>query len=79
MKISVYGTGCKTCKLLHQRVLLVVKENNLNAEVFYETDVMNIAKRGILQTPALEVNNKIVHTGKVPKIKDLYNLIINNL
>lgn len=79
MKIVVYGTGCKTCKLLHERVLLIIKENYIDAEVLYETDINNIVKKGLLQTPALEVNNKIVLTGRVPKIKDLQSLILKNL
>lgn len=79
MKIIVYGTGCKTCKLLHKRVLQVVEDNNIDAEVIYETSMNNIIKRGIMQTPALEVNNKIIHNGKVPKIKDLQELILKNI
>jgi small redox-active disulfide protein 2 len=78
MKLTIYGSGCKTCKLLFERVSKIIKENNITAEIIYETNLNNIINRGIIQTPALEIDEKIVLSGRVPKEKDILNLILNN-
>lgn len=71
MKITVYGTGCKSCKALHESVLKVVKDNAIAAEVVYENDLRTIIGKGIMQLPALEVDGKIKLAGRVPKEKEL--------
>lgn len=71
MKIVVYGTGCKTCHALHDGVLRVVKENGIDAEVIYESDIKKIFAKGLMQMPALEVDGNIKFVGKVPKDKEL--------
>lgn len=71
MKIVVYGTGCKSCHTLHENVLKAVKDNAINADVVYETDLKTIINKGIMQMPALEVDGKIKCAGKVPKEKEL--------
>ncbi len=71
MKVVVYGTGCKSCHALHESVLKVVKDNAINAEVVYETNLNTIIGKGIMQMPALEVDGKIRCMGRVPKGKEL--------
>ena len=71
MKIVVYGTGCKSCKALHENVLETVKKHGIDAEVVYETDLKTIMAKGIMQMPALEVDDKMKCMGRVPKEKEL--------
>ena len=71
MKVVVYGTGCKSCHALHESVLKVVKDNAINAEVVYETNLNTIIGKGIMQMPALEVDGKIKFMGRVQKGKEL--------
>jgi small redox-active disulfide protein 2 len=71
MKVIVYGTGCKTCHALHDSVLKVVKDHEIDAEVIYETDIKKIIAKGIMQMPALEVDGKMKCMGRVPKEKEL--------
>lgn len=71
MKIVVYGTGCKSCHALHERVLETVKKHGIDAEVFYETDLKSIISKGIMQMPALEVDGRMKCMGRVPKEKEL--------
>lgn len=75
MKIVVYGSGCKNCKLLYSRVLKVVEDNNIEAEVVYETDFNVIAKKGFIQMPVVEVNDKVVIAGRIPKESDILSYI----
>lgn len=60
MKISVLGSGCATCKKLHESVLKIVKDENLNAEVEYSTDVTKIVELGLMHSPVLVVDGKPV-------------------
>lgn len=71
MKIVVYGSGCKSCHMLHESVLKVVKDNAIDAEVIYENDLSIIVGKGIMQMPALEVDGKIICKGRIPKEKEL--------
>ena len=63
--VVVYGSGCKKCKQLHVSAEAAVKQAGLSVEVEYVTDIMAIAAAGIMSTPALSINGRIVSTGKV--------------
>jgi small redox-active disulfide protein 2 len=56
MKIEVLGFGCPTCKKLHETVLKIVKEEKINAEVEYSSEVQRLAELGIMRTPALVID-----------------------
>jgi len=71
MKITIYGSGCKSCHTLYENVLEVVKKHAIDAEVVYETDLKKIIARGIMQMPGLEVDGKMKCVGRVPKEKEL--------
>lgn len=75
MKIVVYGSGCKSCELLHRRVLSVVREQNLEADVDYIKDLAAIISKGIMQLPALEIDGKLVVSGRVPKENEIAKLL----
>ena len=74
MQIQVLGSGCASCKKLHEITTDIVKELKLDTKVDYITDVSKIVEMGIMQSPVLAVNGKPVMVGFVPnkeKIKDL--------
>ena len=58
MKISVIGSGCSTCKRLHEAVIKVVKEDNIGAEVEYSTDITRIVEMGLMRSPVLAVDGQ---------------------
>lgn len=65
MKIQVLGSGCTNCKKLLENVELAVSETKANAEVEYVTDLKRIASSGLMRTPGLIFDNKIVAYGRV--------------
>lgn len=75
MEIKVLGTGCKNCKKLLDNVNKCVEELNVEANVIYVTDLLEIAKTGLLRTPGLMINEKIVSFGKVLNVDELKSLI----
>lgn len=78
MKITVLGSGCSNCKRLLESVTLAVKELKLNVEIVYQTDMIEIAKTGIMHTPGLMIDEKIVSSGKV-LTKDQVILLLKNI
>jgi small redox-active disulfide protein 2 len=65
MNIKIYGTGCPKCKTLAANVVAALAKDGLAAEVEKVTDIDAIVARGILSTPALEINGEIVASGRV--------------
>lgn len=60
MKISVLGSGCATCKKLHEMVELIVKNEKIDAEVEYSNDVQRIIELGLMHSPVLLIDGKPV-------------------
>lgn len=71
MNIKVYGMGCKNCETVLENVKQVVAEKNLDATIDYITELQEILAAGIMATPALEVDGKVVSKGKVLKTAEI--------
>jgi small redox-active disulfide protein 2 len=66
LTIRVLGQGCANCRALTDLVRQVLTEKNLPADLDHITDIREIARYGVMGTPALVINGKIVSAGKVP-------------
>jgi small redox-active disulfide protein 2 len=66
LTIRVLGQGCANCRALTQRILEILSELNLPADFEHVTDIKEIARYGILQSPALIMNGQVVARGTVP-------------
>lgn len=75
IKIEVLGTGCKKCQQLEANAKAAIAALNLKAEILHITDPIEIAKRGVLSTPALAVNGKIVSKGKLITSAEIESLL----
>jgi small redox-active disulfide protein 2 len=71
MDIFVLGPGCMNCITLEKRVRTAVKELELDAEIFKISDYAKIAEYGVMKTPALVVDEKVIFYGKVPSVEEL--------
>lgn len=74
MKIKVLGTGCASCKALHETVNQAVAELNLAAEVVKEEDLLKIMSYNVMAMPALVIDEKVVSSGKklsLAQVKEL--------
>lgn len=65
IKVEVLGTGCKKCQQLEANAKEAIASLKLDAEVLHITEPMKIAEKGVMKTPALAVNDKLVSQGKV--------------
>ncbi len=75
MEIKVMGGGCANCKRLLATVEKAVSELGIDAKILYITDFEKIMEAGLLRTPGLLINEKIVVSGRVPDIDEVKKLI----
>lgn len=75
MIIKVLGGGCCKCENLLEAVKEAVAEKGGDAEIEYITDMARIMEYGIMSTPALMIDNKVVSMGRVLKAKEVLRLI----
>lgn len=75
MEIKVLGTGCAKCKTLEKQTLQAVEELGISADVIKVEDIVEIMNFGVMTTPALVVNGKVVVKGKVPSVADIKALL----
>ncbi len=75
IKIEVLGTGCKKCQQLEANAKDAIAALNLEAEILHITDPIEIAKRGVMSTPALTINGKVVSKGKVTASAEIQTLL----
>lgn len=72
MKITVLGTGCcSACGELYGIMQRKVKELGIEATVTKSDDIMEIAAAGVMSTPAVVIDGKVVHSGGLPKESDI--------
>lgn len=71
MLLEILGTGCAKCKLLHEAVLKAVTETGIHAEVRKVEDIARIMECGVMSTPALVKDGKVLVAGKIPSAKEI--------
>jgi len=71
MKIEILGPGCPKCKALFQNTEKAMKDLNLQTEIVKVEDIEKIIKAGIMLTPALVVDGKVVSTGKILSVDEI--------
>ncbi|MHB8094953.1 MAG: thioredoxin family protein [Candidatus Aminicenantales bacterium] len=71
MEIKVLGTGCPKCKELEKRTVNALAELGLTADVEKVTDIRKIMEYGILTTPGLVINGRVVSSGRIPRPEEI--------
>jgi small redox-active disulfide protein 2 len=75
MKIKILGPGCPNCKTLDKITREVVEKNGINATITKVEDIMEIMKYGVMSTPALVIDEKVVVKGRVPSSDEIKQLL----
>ncbi|HEX5276718.1 MAG TPA: thioredoxin family protein [Fluviicoccus sp.] len=65
MIIKILGSGCSKCQALTENTRKALAEAGREAEILKVTDFAEIAAHGVMSTPALVVDGKVVSAGKV--------------
>jgi small redox-active disulfide protein 2 len=64
--VEVLGHGCQKCQYLEQLVRDVAAGEGLEADVRHVTDEAEIVSRGVMSTPGLAVDGRVVSMGRIP-------------
>ena len=75
MKIKVLGSGCSKCEALLAVTIEAVQHLGIDAEIEYVTDFAQIARYGVMSTPALVVDEKVVSAGRVLKASQIESFL----
>jgi small redox-active disulfide protein 2 len=75
MKIEILGPGCPRCRETEKRVINVLAKTNKNADVSHVTDLKEIAKRGVMFTPAVAIDGTVKVAGKIPSEDEIQKLL----
>ena len=75
MTIQIYGTGCPNCKKLEQLARNAVDELGIKAEFEKVKEINDIVAAGIMRTPGLGINGKVVSQGRVPNIEEIKKML----
>ncbi len=70
-KIEVLGPGCDNCRRLEAVAREAVQLAGIEAEIVKITDYARIAAYGVLSTPGLVIDGKVVSTGRIPSAGDI--------
>jgi small redox-active disulfide protein 2 len=75
MEIKVLGTGCNNCKKTKAVVGEAIQELGIAATLTEVQDIPSIMAYGVMSTPAIVIDEKVVSTGKVPAKSQVIQMI----
>lgn len=75
MKIQVLGTGCPKCRQMAEVATAAAEELGIEFEMVKVTDINEIMAFGVMMTPGLAVDGKVLVSGKVPSKDELKALL----
>ncbi len=75
MKIEVLGTGCSKCKALEEAAKQAVAKSGKFVQIEKVEDIQKIMEYGVMSTPALVIDGKVLSTGKVLNVDAIVELI----
>ena len=75
MKVQILGIGCARCNELERNARNALAELDIAAEVEHVTDLKRFASMGVLMTPGLVIDGKVVSQGKVQGGEELRALL----
>lgn len=73
--VKVLGSGCAKCNQLETNVKMALEQLGMDTAIEHVTDFSQIAAYGVMSTPALVVDGKVVAYGKVLKVDEAVKLL----
>ena len=64
--IKVLGTGCRNCEITANVITQAAREAGVEIELEKVTDIAEIMAYGVMSTPGVVVDGKLVHAGGIP-------------
>ena len=64
--IKVLGSGCRNCEITANVIAAAAKQAQVDIELEKVTDIAEIMAYGVMSTPGVIINGKVVHSGGIP-------------
>ena len=75
MKIDILGTGCPKCEQLAINARAALDALGIEADIIKVTDIVEIADRGAMMTPALSIDGEIRLVGTASDVEEIKELL----
>jgi len=76
MEIKVLGPGCANCKRLYAEAEKAVAQSGQPATITKVEAMEDIVAHGILRTPGLVIDGKVVASGRIPSAAEIVTMIM---
>jgi small redox-active disulfide protein 2 len=73
--VKVLGSGCQRCNQLEAATKAALEQLGMDTEIEHVTDFAKIASYGVMSTPALVIDGKVVSYGKVLKTEEVVQIL----
>lgn len=73
--VKVLGSGCSKCNALEENTKAALEQLKMDTTIDHVTDFSQIASYGVMSTPALVVDGKVVSYGKVLKTEEVVKIL----
>lgn len=74
-KIEILGPGCTRCRETHRVVQHVVEQAGLQVEVVKDESIERMVELGLMATPGVAVDGKVVVSGRIPRAEELRQIL----
>lgn len=71
MKIEILGPGCWRCNAVYGNVRKAVTELKIRPEIVHIRDLSKIADYGVMTTPGLVIDGKVMSSGRIPTVEEI--------
>jgi len=75
MKIEILGTGCAKCNMLEAAAKSAADKLGVAYEIEHIKDINEFVKRGVMYTPALAVDGKVIVSGRMASESEITKLL----
>jgi small redox-active disulfide protein 2 len=79
MVIKILGTGCAKCKKLEENARTAIAEAGIDASIEKVTELDKIMDYGVMMTPALVIDEKVVSAGKLLSPSEIKPLLTKGI
>lgn len=79
LRIKILGPGCGNCKRLEANARQALRQLGIEADLEKVDDIGDIMAYGIMRTPGLVINERVVDFGRVPSISEIVSLLADRL
>ena len=65
-EVKVLGSGCRNCEVTAQAITVAAEQAGVAIELIKVTDIAEIMSFGVMSTPGVVIDGRLVHSGSVP-------------